>query len=137
MGTYASTVINKICGVIDKNLSQLVRHGATFADPIGILFEGYSVVPCYNFKNYISRQDEDYLDGILGSTFNHEELLTRAMSKYDYLHTKGMWGAKSPDKEKIVAMSATLTKLKGELKGKLKLDDKMANIKKGGGQRQG
>ncbi len=51
------------------------------------------------------------------------------MSKYDYLRTKGMWGAKSLDNENIVAMSAALT----ELKGKLKLDDKLAAIKKGGG----
>ncbi len=55
------------------------------------------------------------------------------MSKYDYLRTKGMWGAKSPNDEKIVAMAAALT----ELKGKLKLDDKLAAIKKGGGNDKG
>jgi hypothetical protein len=136
LGTYAATVngdINKIHGEFDKNLSQLIHRGATFDDPIGILFEAYSVVPCYHFKKYISRQHEDYLDGILGSTFTHEVLLTRAMRKYDYLHTKGMWGAKSPNDEKIVAMAAALTKLKG----KLKLDDKLAAIKKGGGNNKG
>ena len=87
LGTYAATVngdINKIHGEFDKNLSQLVHWGATFDGPIGILFEAYSVVPCYHFKKYISRQHEDYLDGICGSTFNHEVLLTRAKSKYDY-----------------------------------------------------
>jgi hypothetical protein len=84
LGTYAATVngdINKIHGEFDKNLSQLIHRGATFDNPIGILFEAYSVVPCYHFKKYISRQHEDYLDGILGSTFTHEVLLTRAMSK--------------------------------------------------------
>ncbi len=55
------------------------------------------------------------------------------MSKYDYLRTKGMWGAKSPNDEKIVAMAAALTKLKG----KLKLNDKLAVIKKGGGNDKG
>jgi hypothetical protein len=49
------------------------------------------------------------------------------MSKYDYLRTKGMWGAKSPDNEKIVAMAAALT----NFKGKLEFDDKLAAIKKG------
>jgi hypothetical protein len=44
-----------------------------------------------------------------------------------------MWGAKSPNDEKIVAMAAALTKLKG----KLKLDDKLATIKKGGGNDKG
>jgi hypothetical protein len=44
-----------------------------------------------------------------------------------------MWGAKSPNNEKIVAMATALTKLKG----KLKLDDKLAAIKKGGGNNKG
>ncbi len=132
MGTYAATIngdINNIHGEFDKSLSQLIHRGAIFDNPIGILFKAYSVVPCYHFKKYISHQHEDYLDGMLGSTFNYEVLLTRAMSKYDYLRTKGMWGAKSLDNKKIVAMSAALT----ELKGKLKLNDKLAAIKKGGG----
>ena len=57
----------------------------------------------------------------------------RAMSKYDYLRTKGMWGAKSPEDEKIVAMSAAML----DLKSKLKLDDKLAAINKGGGKGKG
>ena len=44
-----------------------------------------------------------------------------------------MWGAKSPDNEKIVAISAALN----DLKGKFKLDDKLATIKKGGGNDKG
>ncbi len=107
--------INKIHGEFDKILSQLVHLGATFDNPIDILFEAYSGMPWYHFKKYISRQNKDYLDGILGSTFNHELLLTRAMKKYDYLRTKGMWGAKSPDNERIVAMSTALNDLKGKL----------------------
>jgi hypothetical protein len=31
----------------------------------------------------------------------------------DYLKLKGEWGAKSPDNEKIVAMAAEVTALKG------------------------
>jgi hypothetical protein len=57
--TYATAVngdISKIHGEFDKNLSQLVHRGATFDDPIGILFEAYSVVPFYHFKKYISCQ---------------------------------------------------------------------------------
>ncbi len=60
-------------------------------------------------------------------------LLQRAMSKFNYLGTKGMWGAKSPDGEKYDAMSAGLN----DLKGKLKLDDKLPAIKRGGGNDKG
>ena len=46
--------INKIHGVFDKNYSQLITHSAIVADPVGLLFDAYNVVPCYNFKKYIS-----------------------------------------------------------------------------------
>jgi hypothetical protein len=50
----------------DKNHSQINACGATNNDPIGILFDAYSVVPCYNFKKYVGGQHEDYyLDGKL------------------------------------------------------------------------
>jgi hypothetical protein len=42
--------------------------------------------------------------------------MTSAKCKLDWLKTKGLRGAKSPDNEKIVAMSATLNVLKGQLK---------------------
>ena len=136
LATYAATVngdINKIHGYFSVNMTQLQHHGASFDDPIGALFEAYLVVPCYHFKQYIRRQHEDYLDGQFSSSFTYEVLLQRAMSKYDYLRTKGMWGAKSPEDEKIVAMSAAML----DLKSKLKLDDKLAAINKGGGKGKG
>jgi hypothetical protein len=37
---------------------------------------------------------------------------------------KGLWGAKSPDNKKIVAMTATLNAVKGQLK----LDPKLSAI---------
>jgi hypothetical protein len=42
----------------------------------------------------------------------------------DYLKLKGKWGAKSPNNEKIVAMAAKITALKGQLK----LDPKLSTI---------
>jgi hypothetical protein len=133
LGVFTATVhgnINKIHGEFDRNYLQLTAHGATIDDPIGILFHAYAQVPCYNFKKYISRQHEDYLDGALTTT--HEILMTSAMCKYDYLKVKGQWGTKSPDNEKIVAMSAVLNALKGHLK----LDKKLTDIAdgKGGGK---
>jgi hypothetical protein len=35
--------------------------------------------------------------------------MTSAKRKFDWLKTKGLWGAKSADKEKIVAMTTTIT----------------------------
>ncbi len=58
---------------------------------------------------------EDYLNGKL-PTMTHEFLVGMAKSKFNYLRNKGMWGAISHDDDKIVAMTAAINKLKGQLK---------------------
>ncbi len=50
--------------------------------------------------------------------------MTSTKCNFDWLKTKGLWGAKSPDYEKIVAMTAALNVLKGQLK----LDPKLSAI---------
>jgi hypothetical protein len=126
LGTYAATVsgdIDKVHSKFDKNYSQLIARGAAIDDPIGILFKAYLVVPCHHFKSYICQQHEDYFGGKL-TTITHKALMTSAKCKFDWLKTKGLWGAKSPDNKKIVAMTATLNALKGQLK----LDPKLTAI---------
>ncbi len=118
LGTFASTVsgnIDKINSEFDKNYSQIIACGATVDDPIGILFLAYQVVPCYHFKSYINRMHKDYLDRKL-ATLTHKSLMGMAKSKFNYLCTKGTWGAKSPNDDKIIAMTAAFDTLKGQLK---------------------
>ncbi len=115
---YAAMVsgnTNKMHSKFDKKYSQLITRGGTIDNPIGILFEAYLVVPCHHFKSYIHQQHEDYLDGKL-TTITHKALTTSAKRKFDLLKTKGLWGAKSSDNRKIVALTATLNALKGQLK---------------------
>ncbi len=107
----------------DNNNSQLLARGATVDNLIGILFVANIVLPCHNFKLYISRQHEDYLDG-KSTNITHEALMTSAKHKYDWLKTKGLWGAKSPNNKKIVAMTAIFKALMGQLK----LDPKLSTI---------
>jgi hypothetical protein len=124
LGTFAvSSNIDKIHSKFNKNYSQLIARGATIDNPIGVLFYAYLVDPCHHFKSYICQQHKDYLDSKL-TTITHEALMTSAKHKFDWLKTKGLWGAKSPDNKKIVAMIATLNTLKGQLK----LDPKLSVI---------
>jgi hypothetical protein len=115
--------IDKVHNEFEKNYSQLIARGATIDNPIGILFQAYLVVPCLNFKTYNSHQHEDYLDGKL-TTISHEALMTSAKCKFDSIITKGLLRRKSPDVKKIVAMTAALNVLKGQLK----LDPKLSAI---------
>jgi hypothetical protein len=125
LGTYAammvSSDIHKVHNKFNKNYSQLIARGATVNDLIGILFKAYLVVPCHHSKSYIRQQHEDYLDGKL-TAITHKALMTSAKSKFNWLKTKGLWKAKSPDDEKIVAMTATLNVLKGQPKLDYKLN---------------
>jgi hypothetical protein len=81
------------------------------------------VVPCHNFKTYILHQHEDYLNDKL-TAITHKALMTSTKRKYNWLKTKGLWGAKSLDNKKIVAMTPALNALKGQLK----LDPKLGSI---------
>lgn len=134
LGTFASTVsgdIDKINAEFDKNYSQLIARGATVDDPIGILFAAYQVVPCFNFKTYINRMHEDYLDGKY-QMMTYESLMGMAKNKYNYLRNKGTWGAKSIDDDKIVAMTAAIN----ELKGQLKLSPQLAAVAEKGNKKK-
>jgi hypothetical protein len=66
---------------------------------------------------------QDYLNGKL-TIITYEALMTSAKCNFDWLKTKGFWGAKSPDNKKIVAMTTALNALKGQLK----LDPKLSAI---------
>jgi hypothetical protein len=126
LGTYAATVsgdIDNVHSEFDKNYSQLIARGAIVNNPINILFKAYLVVPCNHFKLHICQQHEDYLNGKL-TIITYEAPMTSAKCKFDWLKTKGLRGAKSPDNKKIVAMTAALTALKGQLK----LDSKLSTI---------
>jgi hypothetical protein len=59
----------------------------------------------------------------LGASFTHENLMAQAAAKFTYLKVHQIWGAKSPDEEKLIAMIA-------DLKGKLKLAPNLEKKKK-------
>ncbi len=105
----------------------------TLNNPIGIAFEAYLLVPCYNFVKYMGTKHDDYLNGKL-TGITHQAMMSMAKCNFDFLKTKGKWGAKSPDDEKIVAKAAKINSLKGQLK----LDPKLSAIagkgKKGDGK---
>jgi hypothetical protein len=61
--------------------------------------------------------------------------MTLAKRKFDWLKTKGIWGEKSPDNKRIVAMTAALNALKGQHKFDPKLSAIANEGKKKGNKR--
>jgi hypothetical protein len=129
---YAASVngdIDLINSYFDVNYSQILARGSTVDDPIAKLFDAYLVVPDYNFKQYIAKKQDDYHDGNLEANFTHDNLMAQATAKFTYLTTRKIWGSKSPDKERLIAMMA-------DIKGKLKLAPALTDKrKKDGGKK--
>jgi hypothetical protein len=76
----------------------------------------------------------------LGHRVTHKELLIiLATNKFNLLKQEGMWGAKSPDKDMIVAMHAELTALRGQfqLAPNLKKATGAKDDNKAGGKKEG
>jgi hypothetical protein len=113
--------IDLINSYFDVNYSQILARGSTVDDPIANLFDLYLVVPDYNFKQYIAKKQDGYHDGNLGASFTHKNLMAQATAKFTYLTMRKIWGSKSPNKERLIAMIANL---KGELKLAPALADK-------------
>ncbi len=134
LGMYAARVssdINKVHSKFNKNYSQLIARGATINNPIDIMYKAYLMVPCHHFKSYIPQQHGDILDGKV-TTITHKALMTSEKRKFYWLKTRGLWEPKSPDNEKIVAITVALNALKGQLK----LDPKLSNIANEGNKGQ-
>jgi hypothetical protein len=124
--SYAASVnsnVNLINSYFDTNYTQILARGATVDDPIAKLFDAYLSVPDYNFKQYISKKQDDYHNRNLGANFTLENLMAQVTTKFTYLKVRQIWGVKSPGEEKLIAMIA-------DLKGKLKLAPNLEKKKK-------
>ena len=128
---YAASVngdVDMINSYFDATYSQIIARGATVDDPLAKLFDGYLAVPDATFNKYIKGKQERYHDDELGATYTYENLMAQASAKFSFLKTREVWGAKSPEEERLVALIA-------ELKGKLKLAPELEKKKKEGGKK--
>jgi hypothetical protein len=134
MPIYAASVngdVDLINAYFDLNYTQILARGSTVDDPIAKLFDAYLAVPDFKFRAYMEKKKDAYHDGELGAGYTHEQLMAQATAKFTYLTTRGTWGSKSPDEEKLIAMIA-------DLKGRLKLSPLLENKRKPeGGKKDG
>ncbi len=138
--TYCSTIkgdIELLHSYFNSSYTQIIACDATVEDPIDILFSAYMVIPCNNFRSYIKCKQDAYTHGTF--TLTHKELIMLATNKFNLLKQEGTWGAKSPDKDKIVAMQAEFTTLRGQfqLAPNLKKSAGIKDDNREGGKKQG
>ena len=101
----------------DENYSQLINRGCVYDAPVQALFAGYLVADDSEFRRYMERQFDDFLDerGDM-KDISVAKIMAMALSKYNFRVNKGMWGAKSAAEQRIVAMNAEIADLRGKLK---------------------
>ena len=96
------------------NYNQLVGRGEHIDDPLLLLWDGYKVCIDSIFKKYMEPKEEDFLEERDYIKYIiYERLITMATNMYNILKKSGEWKAKSPEEEKIVALSAELNNVKG------------------------
>lgn len=120
--------IEKFHQFFDANYSALIARGKTVDDPIGLLFDGYFAAGDHVFVKYMKDKQDEYFDNqVHMQNLTHEGLMAMAMAKYNYLVQREKWGLKSMEEEKIMALSAEVAGLKGELKLAKNVADKVDN----------
>jgi hypothetical protein len=62
---------------------------------------------------YVKGKHNDYTNGT--ATYTHEQIILLAFNKYNLLMQEGIFGAKSLEEEKIIAMQAELMALNGSV----------------------
>ena len=88
------------------------------------LWQAYAQSGDATLVKYADDLHTKYFDGELPANFDHVELMRRLKAKFDYLVSRGTYGALSPEQEQIIALKAELEQVSGET---LRLSKKIAS----------
>ena len=88
------------------------------------LWQAYTQSGDATLIKYADDLHTKYFDGELPANFDHVELMRRMKAKFDYLVSRGTYGALSPEQEQIIALKAELEQVSGET---LRLSKKIAS----------
>jgi hypothetical protein len=92
---------------------ELAAGGETSSDLIVYVFRSYLSIEDQEFKRYIQNQKEKYDEGDPNVTVS--TLMSKALTKYNQLIQSKTWKAKSPEEEKLIALTAQLKVAKDKI----------------------
>ena len=123
---YAAKVknVDEIHTYFDVNYSQLKAQGEEYDDKLPTLWQAYAQAGDATLVKYADNLHTKYFDGELPANFDHVELMRRMKAEFDYLVSRGTYGALSPEQEQIIALKAELEQVSGET---LRLSKKIAS----------
>lgn len=133
LDAYIATVnsdIPKFNNHVKIARSALVARGERTDDLMIQLFRAYAAVTDRTFVQYIQSHKDRYDDN---ETYSEDGIMTLALNKYENLRREGRWNAPTPEQSQIVALTATMAKIKDD---NLKLSDKLTKSSTGRQQAQ-
>ena len=106
-------------------VKELAAGGETSTDLLVYLFLAYLSVEDKEFVDFIKRQKQEYDDG--KEVITVEVLMDRALNKHNQLVQSGVWKAKTPEEEKLIALTAQLKDAKSKIAELSKAKGKSGN----------
>ena len=98
-------------------MNQLVGRGGTIDEPMGCLFKAYRHCRDGEFKEHMHLKENDWLEDAPNMAgMDYHGLINLATQKFNIIRAMGEWGEKSAEEQRIVALSAEIDGLRGQLK---------------------
>ncbi len=116
------------------NYDQLVGCRETLNNPIHHLFKAYLKVECSGFVTFAQDMQNQYYhqQGAMHD-ITYNRLITLMENQYNIMISNGTWKAKSHEREQIVALTAEISHLKGNLKLSKPLLNKLKSVARNAG----
>jgi hypothetical protein len=103
----------KFNDIVSSIIVDLAAGGETSSNLIVYVFQSYLSIEDQEFKRYIQNKKEKYDKG--NPAITAQNLMTMALTKYNQLVQSKTWKAKSPEEEKLIALTAQLKAAKDKI----------------------
>jgi hypothetical protein len=134
---YSATVKGNIPMIhtqFTNTLMMLKARHQDIDDKETILFDTYRVSPNENFRRYMAKLEDEFLENHPNmANADYQVIMRKALQRYNVITENQQWDALSPEQESIIALKTELLAVKGDA---LKLSKKLADIGKKGDKKQ-
>jgi hypothetical protein len=97
---------------VKSHIVDLERRGTTVPNLVNCLMRGYKSAPILEFVTFINLIKDRVDYDVELAPVKYNELMTMAENKYCTLKAEGSWTLKSAQEEQIIALQASVAKLK-------------------------
>ena len=134
---YSATVKGNIPMIhtqFTNTLMMLKARHQDIDDKETILFDTYRVSPNENFRRYMAKIEDEFLENHPNmANADYQVIMRKALQRYNVISENQQWDSLSPEQESIIALKAELAAVKGDA---LKLSKKLTEIGKIGDKKK-